>query len=122
MATDEPTSITLDILKKIHAGMGDLHRKVDDLDARIERGFAEVDRRFVEVDRRFAEVDLRFVEVDKRLVELDHKLGAQGKRLTGLEGRMHELVQVTTLSISRQLDLAQRLDAIELRVDALEAR
>lgn len=86
----EPTDITLDILRKIHEGMGGLREDV--------RGNS------------------------RRLESLEGKVDAQGRRLGAIEGRLHELVEVTTLCVTRQLDLVLRVDAIEGRVTALEAR
>jgi hypothetical protein len=97
MEPNEPTSITLDILKKIHEGMGELRRSVDDLRHEV-RGNS------------------------LRLDAVEGQLKSQGKRIGGVETRMHELVQVTTLSISRQFDFGHRVDAIEERVAALESR
>lgn len=103
MDPNEPASITLDILKKIQEGMGDLRRGLDDV--RTEVGGLREDVR----------------GNSRRLDAFEGQLKTHGKRIGGVETRMHELVQVTTLSISRQLDIGHRVDAIEARVAALEA-
>lgn len=108
MEPNEPTSITLDILKKIHEGMGELQRKIDD-------GLASVQQ---EVAGLRDEVR----ENSRRLDAVDRRIEAHSRRIGAVETRMHDLVQVTTLSIARQLDLGQRVDAVEQRVAALEAR
>lgn len=104
MDPTEPTSITLEILKKIQEGMGELRHAVDDLRVEV-RGNS-----------------LRLDAVEGQLKAHGKRLGGVETRIGGVETRMHELVQVTTLSISRQLDLGHRVDAIEQRVAALESR
>ena len=111
-------SITLDILRKIQEGIGDLRRGFGD----VRHGLDEVRGR---LDRVEGEVGGLREEVrgnSLRLDAVEGQLRSHGKRIGGVETRMHELVQVTTLSISRQLDLGHRVDAIEERVTALESR
>ena len=115
MEPNEPTSITLEILKKIHEGMGDLHRKIDD-------GLAGVRDEVAGVRDEVAGVRDEVAGLRDEVRGNSRRIEAQGRRIAAVETRMHDLVQVATLSITRQLDLGQRVDAIEKRVEALEGR
>lgn len=112
------TDITLDVLKKIHNGIGELRD-----------GFTTLTRRFDGLEQRFDGLEKRVDGLTeevrangRRLDRLETKVDAQGRRLAAVEGRLHELVDVTTLSVTRGLDLTRRVEAIEGRVTALEER
>lgn len=93
----EPTDITLDILRKIHAGMGEMRDELRENTRRLGK-------------------------VEDRLASLETKVDGQGRRLTSVETRLHELVDVVSLSVTRQIDLARRLDGLEERVAILESK
>jgi chromosome segregation ATPase len=121
----ETTDITLDVLRNIQDGISGLREDVRENSKRL----GGVEQRLGGVEQRLGGVEQRLEEHGRILEAHGRKLDAHGRRLGALETRMHgvetrvhELVNVTTLSITRQLDLATRVDVIEERVAALEAR
>ena len=99
-----PIDATLEILKKIQGSIGDLRQDVQGNSRSIDA------------------LGERIGAVEGRLESVEGRLDAHGRRLGGIEALLHELVDVTALSVTRQLDLSRRVDAIEGRVEALERR
>jgi len=120
-----PIDATLEILKKIQGSIGDLRQDVQgnsrSIDAMSER-IGAVEGRLESVEGRLESVEGRLESVEGCLESVEGRLDAHGRRLGGIEARLHELVDVTSLSVTRQLDLAHRVDALEGRVEALERR
>jgi chromosome segregation ATPase len=93
----DPTDITHRILEQIQAELPALRGEVRDNGRRIE----ENGRRIEENGRRIDEVT---------------------GRLRVVERRIGDLVDITGRSVARQIDLGERVQGLEDRVDALERR
>jgi chromosome segregation ATPase len=95
----------------------DEHRK--GLEEFIHGYFRKVDARFDDVDRRLDELTTRTSQTDQSIVGLRrditqlHEIAAtQGARMDSIDSRLSR--------INRRLDLTDKADALEVRVQALE--
>ena len=100
----DPTDITHRILEQIQAELAALRGDVRDNGRRIE----ENGRRIEENGRRIEENGRRIDEVTGRLRVVERRLG--------------DLVDITGRSVARQIDLGERVQGLEDRVEALERR
>jgi len=142
----EPTDVTLEILRKIQSTLSDLreqvagntsalasqrqildqHTKILDQHTKtLDQHTKTLDQHTKILDQHTKILDQhtqQFESQGRRLESLEVGQHSHGRRLSAIERRLGELVDVTTLSVTRQLDLTSRMDALEGRVDALERR